>query len=305
VITFNYNLNANTRGEISFMPQRIIKSSFIASPLVKEPSPIELIDALGKDSKKFVTMTSLSSYGLANLPPKEASRLFFEEKGVDFESVSDRLKDFWDSVKVLSESKEQITWLPTWEIHRPKIDGCTATLQKSSSTQTDYSLSVKVFGIGGGVSLSRNVGYKDTIEAEGECLQVRLPITITTQECISKKGVKFTRVNVKDIGTTPSAIELKGPLDHCGLLPSQLKASGWQTQDIGVPPKTTQKKDLSVQSSQAATLNLDLTIASVTIGPKAVLTLKKEIDYSYTLVGPHKYVAYFPKNAIAYYWSVV
>jgi len=44
-------------------------------------------------------------------------------------------------------------------------------------------------------------------------------------------------------------------------------------------------------------------VAGVTIGPKAVVKLQKEIDYTYKLVGPHKYVAYFPKNAVAYCWS--
>lgn len=283
------------------MSKQIKKSSFIASPLKTEHSPIELIDILGTRSKDFVETSLLRSYALENLPPKEAT-IIFKEKA-DFQSISNRLKDFKDSVKILSESEDQ-TWLPTWEIHRPKIDGCTATLQKSSTSDTDYSLNIKVFGIGGGVSKSRNVGYKDTIEAFGECLQVRLPITSTVQECITKKGEKFTRVSVKNIGTIPSAIELKGSSDFCGLDPSKIKKSLWETRYIDVPQKTTQKIDLSVQSSQGAQLDLELKIAGVTIGPKAVLKLQKQIDYSYKLVGPYRYIAYFPKNAITYCWTV-
>jgi hypothetical protein len=279
------------------------KSSLIASPLVAELSPIELLDALGNDSEKFVTKTSLRSYALKNPPPREANKFLFEEE-MDFRTISNKLKGLWGSIRCGVESEEEIIWLPTWEIHRPKIKGCTATLQKSSNSQTDYSLSIKVFGVGGGVTKSRNVGYKNTIEADGECLQVRLPITITTQECSTKKGEKFTRINVKDIGTIPSAIELKGPSDRCGLNPGQLKQSGWQTHQIQVPSETKQKIDLSVQSSQSAELDLQLTIAGITIGPKAVLKLQKQIDYSYKLVGPHQYFAYFPKNSIAYYWSV-
>lgn len=286
------------------MSQHLKKSSFIASPPVTVPSPIDLLDILGDDSKKFVTVASLNKYGLENLPPKEAASLLSGEKA-DFPTISRKIKGFWDSVKVLSESEEQTVPLPVWEIHRPKVDGCTATLQRSSSAETDYSLTLKVFGIGGGVTKSISIGYKDTIEADGPCLQVTLPVKIKVQECASKNGSKFTRINVDDIGTDPSSSTLTGSSDKCGLNPSQIKETGWQTHDITIPAHTSQKKDLSVQSSQAAELDLQLSIPNVSIGPKVVLKLQKELDYSYKLVGPHRYIAYFPKNTIAWYWSVV
>jgi hypothetical protein len=286
----------NEQTETSFSIISPLK--LIASPLRTEPSPIELIEALGTDSEKFVTETLLRSYVFENLPPNEANSIWKEEG--DYQSRLNRVKDFLKSVKVIGISQEK-TWLPTWEIHRPKIDGCTATLKSSSSSQTDFSLNIKIFGVGGGATKSKDVGYTDTIEAAGECLQVRLPITTTILECISK-GEKFIRASVKEIGTFPSAIELKGSSDHCGLNPSQL--SLWETHDIVVPPKTTQEHSLSVKSAQGAGLDLGLTIAGVTIGLKVVLKLQKQIDYSYKLVGSNRYLAYFPKNAITYYWSV-
>lgn len=283
------------------MPQIIKHSSLIASPLKTEPSVMDIVDALGKESENFVTKDSLRSYGLDNLPPEEAQS--FLEKKIDFESWYNRIRDFFRSVTVVSETKEQI-WMPTWEIHRPQIEGCTATLQKSSSTQVDYSLSIKVLGVGGGVSKSRCIGYTDTVEASGKCLQVQLPVKIVTQQCRTKRGESFTRVNVEDIGTVPSEVELTGKSDRCGLNPSKLESSGWETHQIKVPAKTKQTLSLSIQSSQAAELNLALTIPGVEIGPKAVLKLQKELDYTYELVGAHKYFAYFPKNAISYYWSL-
>jgi hypothetical protein len=165
-------------------------------------------------------------------------------------------------------------------------------------------MSIKIFGIGGGVSKSIKIVSTDTIEASGQCLQIRLPVTITNQECTPKKGKKFTRTNIKDIGTDIKTIELTDPKDDkCGLTTSQIEKYGWKNCSIDVPPNTTQTRDLDIQSSQSATLDIEPTIAGITIGPTAVLTLTKEIDYSYKLVGPHNYIAYFPKNSIAYYWS--
>ena len=92
----------------------------IASPLKDEPSPIEFLNTLGSDSANFIPMTSLRSYASTNLPPKEAAELF-SKKELDFESISKQLMDFFNSVTVLSESEEQKTWLPAWEIHRPKM----------------------------------------------------------------------------------------------------------------------------------------------------------------------------------------
>lgn len=284
------------------MSQKIDKSCLIASPLKTEPSTIDLANALGKDSKNFITRTSLRSYSLENLPPQEAIGILGGK--MDFESTLNRIRDFFSSVTVLSETENEI-WVPTWEIHRPKIEGCTATLQKASSTQTDYSLSIKIFGVGGGVTKSRSIGYKDSIEASGKCLQIRLPVKTVTQECITKNGIKFFRINVEDIGIVPSAFELTSDSDRCGLNLSKLKSSEWKTREIQVPAKTKQTTSLNIQSSQAAELTLTLTMPSVEIGPKAVIKVQKELEYSYVLVGAHKYIAYFPKNAIAYYWSIV
>jgi hypothetical protein len=93
----------------------------------------------------------------------------------------------------------------------------------------------------GSASKGRDIGYKDEIEAEGECLQVGLPVTISIQECGSK-GERFTRVNVVDIGTNPTPIELKGSSDRCGLNKNEVKQSGWQMVDYSLPLKTTQTR---------------------------------------------------------------
>ena len=247
-------------------------------------------------------MTSLRSYALTNLPPKEATELF-SKKEFDFESISNQLTDFFNSVTVLSESKEQKTWLPTWEIHKPKIKGCKATLEKSSSSETDYSLTVKVFGVGGGVNKSRKIGLKQSIEATGDCLQARLPITFTTQECLTKKGEKFIRANIKDIETFLSTAPLVGDQDLCGRASNIIAKAGWEKHMIDVAPDTTQKIGLTVDISQGAELSLEPTIAGINIGMRATLKLEKALAYTYELVGKGRYLAYFPKNSISWYWT--
>jgi hypothetical protein len=283
------------------MPKRV-EPRLIASTLKNEPSPIELIDLLEEDSEDFITMSSLRSYALSNLPPKEAIKLFSPKD--DFQSITKKIKDYYQSVKIVDESEKQ-TSIPTWEIHKPKVKGCIATLQKSSSYETDYSLSIKVFGIGGGVNKSRKVGFKDTIEARGECLQVRLPITIVLQRCRTKTGAEFVRTNVKDIGTIPSTVELKGDTDHCGVSFDRIVKSPWITHKFEVAPATVHKIELSVESSQGVELDLEPKIPGIIdLSMKVQLKLEKEITYSYELVGPHCYFAYFPKNSIAWYWGV-
>ena len=294
------------------MPKEFNKSSLIASDVVTEPSPIELLDVLGSDSKDLVPKTTLQSYVFNNQLPKEANEVLFN-RAIDFDTAYNKLKDFFNSVKCGPESKVQEVWVPTWEIHRPKIEKCTATLKKTSTTETDFSMNIKIFGIGGGTSMSRKIGYTDTIEASGKCLQVRLPVSITNQTCETKKGEQFPRINVKNIGDDPSLIELTDPrVTKCGPTESdkcrplalpKLEKSGWKTCTFDVPDNSTWTRDLDIQSSQAATIDIEPTIGSLTIGPKAVLTLAREIEYTYKLVGPHKYTAFFPKNSISYYWS--
>jgi hypothetical protein len=279
----------------------INKSRFISSPLRTEPSLLNTINSLGEDSESFVSKSYLRSYVLENLPAKEAATLL--ERRLNFQTLVNKIRDFFESVDILSKTESQI-WLPTWEIHRPKIEKCTATLKKSSTSQEDYSLNVKVFGVGGGITKSRSIGYEDTIEADGECLQINLPVKILIEKCMTKKGEKFTRMSTEDIGAIPSAIELKEKVDRCGLSPDQIKASGWETYEFSVPAKTIQTHSLSIQSSQSSELSLTLTMTGVEIGPKAVIKLEKKLECSYQLVGKHRYIAYFPKNAIAYYWSV-
>lgn len=283
------------------MPEKIRSSCFIASPLKVEPSLIDVIAALGKDSKQFISSNYLRSYGLQNLPSKEATSLLKED--LDFQSILDRIADFFDSVTVLNETRKQI-WLPAWEIHRPQIEGCVAKLEKSSTTTTDYSLSIKVLGLGGGVSRSRSVGYGDAFEANGKCLQIRYPIKVLVQQCKNRKGIRFVRTNVEDIGDIPTAIELTGKSDHCGLDASKIEETGWVACSFSVPAKTKQIRSLTINSSQAAELSLTFKVFDVELGPKAVVKLEKELECSYELVGAHKYIAYFPKNAIAYYWSI-
>ena len=275
----------------------------IASPLKDELSPIEQIKILGDESSNFIPLTSLRTYALTNLPPKEATELLNEK--FDFESISNQLTDFFNSVKVLSESTEQRAWLPAWEIHRPKKEGCKATLEKTSSEETAYSLTIKVFGVGGGVSKSRKVGIKQSIEAKGPCLQARLPITFTTQECVTKKGEKFIRANIKDIEPILSTTELMDDQDHCGVFPNLIAKEGWTKRMIEIAPETTEKISLSVESSQGAELSLAPTIAGIDIGLKATLKLEKALSYTYELVGEGSYLAYFPKNAISWYWTQI
>jgi hypothetical protein len=48
--------------------------------------------------------------------------------------------------------------------------------------------------------------------------------------------------------------------------------------------------------------SLEAKLVGAQIGPKAVVKYLKKMNYSFTLVGLQDYIAYFPKNSLAYYW---
>lgn len=287
---------------------KTLAESITASPLVSEPSPLDTIELLGPKSKKFVPPTMLYSYGVANLPEKAAAKLVqaYAKKGQTqvevFDSLSSSIVDFFRRVKVVGPpTMEQIS-VPIAEIHRPRVKDCVASLEQTSTKSREYSISVKVFGIGGGYSKSREFGIRTTIEASGECLQIVVPVTVKCEPC--KLGAEsFIRASIEDIGDVPHAIELLGSADGCGLVKAQVLKLGWKTVDIPVPKKTTQQVEISVQAGQGAEISLELKIGDFEIGPKASVKLLKKTNYSYKLVGPHEYFAYFPKNKLAYNWA--
>ena len=120
-----------------------------------------------------------------------------------------------------------------------------------------------------------------------------------------KKGRKFIRANVKDIDTFLSTAPLLGNQDLCDRSPNIIAKAGWEKHLIEVAPETTQKITLTVGSSQGAELSLAPTIAGINIDMKATLKLEKALAYTYELVGEGRYLAYFPKNAISWYWTQI
>jgi len=287
---------------------KTLAGSITASRLMGEPSPLDTIELLGPKSMKFVPSTMLYSYGVTNLPEKAASKLVrtYTRKGQSqvevFNSLSSSIVDFFRGVKVVGSPTMEPSWVPIAEIHRPKVKDCVASLEQTSTKSREYSISVKVLGIGGGYSKSREFGIRTAIEASGECLQIVVPVTVKCEPC--KLGAeRFIRASIQDIGDVPHAIELLGPADGCGLVKAQVLKLGWKWEEVPVPGKTVQQVGISVQAGQGAEISLELKVGNVQIGPKASVKLLKKTDYSYKLVGPHKYFAYFPKNKLAYNWT--
>ena len=281
-----------------------IESNLIFSPLTIEPSPIDIIDSLELKADKFVDISQIRSYAIESLPPQEVAEIFTSKQEYNYSSILNRLRDFINSVECLDESEERQTWLPIGELHRPNCSECTATLKTSSSSNDDYSLSVKLSGIGGGVTISRKVGFSQSITAKNECLQIRLPVTYTVQKCKPKNGETFTRVNPKDIGTILNTKKLNAEEDRCGISVNQINKAGWKKNPIEILTDETRSYELSSESSQAAELSLDIsTEDESSIGLKSVTKLIKSHSYSYELKGPCRFLAYFPKNSVSWYWT--
>jgi len=153
------------------------------------------------------------------------------------------------------------------------------------------------------VSKGTKYGMSVTTEISGECVQLALPVTINWEECKTSSGRKFLRANVENVGKVLQPLELKTPLDNCTLDKDTVKKAGWQTVTFSVPKATKQNQTLTVEQGQGAEISLQTTIAGAEIGPKAVVKNLKQAEYSYTLVGPHDYLAYLPKNRTTYCWN--
>jgi hypothetical protein len=277
----------------------------IVSDLLDEPSPLDLIELYEENSERFVNLNSLFAFATYSLPTQISSDLFktYTAKtmnyGDRYDDICKKIIDFLQGVKVLRTVDIEHSELSIAEIHRPKIDGCKASCKLTYSLSTDFSISVKVFGIGGGASKGRKYGFADTIETADECLRLAVPVKIKWEECRTNAGTKFLRSNVENIGKDYQPRVLKTPEDNC-----RLDLAKGECQLYEVPTKgSTQNISRSVEAGQAAEISLQTTIAGAEIGPKVVVKYNKQIECSYTLIGPHKYFAYLPKNSIAYYWN--
>lgn len=279
-----------------------------ASPLVSEPSPLDIIEALGPErARALVPLTMLYQYGVANLPEKAATKLVQtyakkeQSQAEIYSNILERINDFLDDVKVGPSTEAEI-WVPIAEIHRPKVDGCVATFEKTSTSSHEHSISIKIFGIGGGYSKSRKFGTTDTIEASGNCLQIVVPVNVKWKPC-QRGAEKFTRVDIEDIRNEPVGKELTAAADGCGVPIDTVKklASSWRT--YPVPPKATHTCTLAVDAGQGAEISLESKVGPLDIGPKITVKYTMETKYSYKLAGPHEYLAYLPKNKLAYNWT--
>jgi hypothetical protein len=214
-----------------------------------------------------------------------------------------RIKDFFQNVEVLRTVDTETIPVPIAEIHRPKILGCTATYQQNYSTKADYSVAIKILGIGGGVNKSRKYGFEDTTNAEDDCLQLVVPVTIRWEECRNGDYVVFYRASAESFGEDYTEKPLSGSSDQCGIALDKLEKMGWQTHPFQIPKGTTRQRTLSFEKGHGAELSLQTTIKGVELGPKVEVSYLKETKFSYKLVGKHDYTAYHPKNALGYYWN--
>lgn len=128
-----------------------------------------------------------------------------------------------------------------------------------------------------------------------------MPVTLLWLECRTRNGTRFKRANVEKIGKNPQASVLT--LDNCKIDEDVVIKSGWQTEKYNLPRGTEENQTLTTESGQGAQFSLETKIAGAEVAPKADVKVLKKTETSYTLVGPHRYLAYLPKNRTAYSWN--
>ncbi|MDQ3839197.1 MAG: hypothetical protein M3297_08015 [Thermoproteota archaeon] len=112
--------------------------------------------------------------------------------------------------------------LPIGELHRPKVKGCKSKYVQSYQREGEFSISVKVLGVGFGQNVSRKLGFSDEIEITENCLQLTVPVTLEWEECEFTRGnhkeTTFYRSNVKNIGKNWKPVQLtNATTDKCGV----------------------------------------------------------------------------------------
>ena len=292
----------------------------ISSKLMKQPSPLNLFDAFGEGSEKYTTLPMAMSYVVSSGLPQPVINDIFKSMATNrsyrskFGDLVHQVRDLFRGVRILGVKSKETVMLPVAELHRPQITGCKSEFVQSYTTSEDYFIDIKVFGVGAGASIGREIGFSDTFEANGPCLQFIVPVTSEWEQCEftrgRHKGIKFMRSNVKSVGrdwepidlTTPEAASL-GLVDKCGLNRKDIKLAKWETHPFNLPQKTTQTRALSINNSQTMEVSLQTKVLGAEIGPRAVVKYLKTLKASYYLVGPQNYLAYFPKNSLAYYWN--
>jgi hypothetical protein len=287
----------------------------IASKLVTEPSQTELFDAFGEDSEKYGTLPMLMSHvtssGLPNPVMNDVYSIIMRNSTNSrsvFHNIVHTWRDLFKGFKVFRTIGKEVVSLPIGELHRPKIKGCTANYVQSYERKGEFSMSVKVLGVGFGGNMSRKLGFSDKIEITENCVQLTVPVTLEWEECKftrgKHKGTNFYRSNVKKIGKDWDAVELTNyTTDKCGVSQQMLKLARWYQERFSVPRGGKWTRTLNIENSQGAELSLETKLVGTQIGPKAVVKYLKTMNYSYDLIGPQNYIAYFPKNSLAYYWS--
>lgn len=122
------------------------------SALIDGPSPLNAVEICGEDSKKFLSLHHLYSFAAASLPAEltsELSKAYMSPTlsyGSKYASISGMITTFMRGNEVVQTIGKEETLVPLVELHRPRIEGCTASYSLTYTTSKDFSFSIKVWG---------------------------------------------------------------------------------------------------------------------------------------------------------------
>jgi hypothetical protein len=160
----------------------------------------------------------------------------FKTEAIGFWS---HLRDLFNDIRVTQDLGRGESLVSIAEIHIPKVEGCTVKFEQTYSESTDYSISVKVLGLGGGANKSKKIAYGRLVETNEEiknpeCTKILIPATIKYEEYIQSsgpyKGKTLIRSETEKIDERDwRFVRLTGPLDKCGVDEAKLKDSSWKS----------------------------------------------------------------------------
>ena len=220
-------------------------------------------------------------------------------------------RDRFSGVRVIGSLEQETVNLILAEVHRPKVDGCSVEFTQTYTHEADYTFSISVFGLNGGRGMKQEIAFDDKIKTKGDCLQLRVPVTIAWEECKNRLGEVFPRGNIVYIAPDYDPEPLRDDADGCGFNPEEVRHLGFLERPIKVPSRATRRRTLSFSKSETTEFGLKIALPGVpvSLGPQTTVSLQRDVRFRYILKGPgtangpNVYVPLRPQNRLTYYWS--
>jgi hypothetical protein len=201
------------------------------------------------------------------------------------------------------------------EIHSPPSAGSVARLVRETKTSQEGTLSLSIFGMGGGGGERTTLSLTAAMEArDGRCYGIDVPLDLSIDECQYVRDRETFPSFLRAYATFRSS-ELRQTLVHapcgrCHLPVSELrKAPGFflRWYDLS-QTRESEATEISLgieeREGSRAVLEIEPSVLPMKVSLVGQVETLESIRYDYKLPGGSKYYVYRPSGPFSYCWGV-